>query len=224
MKRNPLSVAADVFHTHFRPAPTIALGIAADSHFHFNPFGGLRDEELERVLVPHPRWSQLLDLVRAGQPLLIELCGAKGRGKTTHLKRLYQLFPQAALQCLHTGFDPSFLRAPLPPLLLIDSIHHLSLPQRLQLYRQSHTLILTTHRSRLWEYRWAGKASHHFRFRSSDPRRLQSLLENRLRLARKSAEVPIALPTAAIEQLIHHFGDDYRGTLQYLYHQYQSQL
>ena len=224
MKRNPFSAAADVFRAHFRPPPTIALDIAADSHFHFNPFGGLRDEELERVLVPHPQWAQLLDLVRAGQPLLIELCGAKGRGKTSHLKRLYQLFPQAALQCLHAGFDPSLLRAPLPPLLLIDSIHHLSLPQRLQLYRQSHTLILTTHRSRAWEYRWAGKTSHHFRFRSSDPQRLQSLLENRLRLARKSPEVSTAIRPTVIQRLIRHFGDDYRGVLQYLYHQHQSEL
>ncbi len=212
---------------HFLPLPfftepdTTQLQ-AHKFHFQFNPFSGLKEEELAEVLVPHEQWEEIVALAQSGENLVIELQGAKGRGKTSHLRLLHQLFPQAPLFPLPLP-DTSSLFTPTPAsLILVDSIHHLSIKQRIKLYRQTQTLVLTTHSTRRWEYQWAGKSFRCFKFRGIQAAKLKSILEKRLQLASYPRKEKINIELQVVQELIHYFGDDYRGIINHLYRQFQT--
>lgn len=64
--------------------------------FHYNPFGGISDSELAQVIIPHAFINKIHHLIHTENKVIIELVGAKGRGKTSHLKLIHQ-------QCFNVG-------------------------------------------------------------------------------------------------------------------------
>jgi len=124
--------------------------------YHFNPFGGLNTEELEQVFVPRKFSLAIIEDLKNDQIKVIELVGAKGRGKTTHLRWLQQQCPNYPIFLLNHKSTFSAIAASTAPILFVDSVHHLSIRQRIQLYQSTSKIILTTHWRRFLEYKIAG--------------------------------------------------------------------
>ena len=59
--------------------------------FNFNPFGGLNDQEILKVIVPKFNFETLIELLDSKEQLIVEFVGKKGRGKTLHLRCLQLL-------------------------------------------------------------------------------------------------------------------------------------
>ena len=69
--------------------------------FQYNPFGGISDSELTQVIIPHSFTKEIHALIHTENKLIIELVGAKGRGKTSHLKLIHQQYPNAPIFLLN---------------------------------------------------------------------------------------------------------------------------
>ncbi len=70
-------------------------------NFNFNPFGGVGEEDLVKVIVPHFDLRQVVEAIQSGESIVIELVGQKGRGKTLHLNILQKALKQYPLFSLN---------------------------------------------------------------------------------------------------------------------------
>jgi len=189
--------------------------------FSFNPFSGILDEDLEEILVPKINFEEVLGHLEASTPYMIQFVGKHGRGKSTHLRYVQQLVPDIPFYTLHAHepTDPVMLEP--SEILFIDSIHHLHLRQRLQLFRKKHLVIFTTHYSKWWECQLAGKELISYRFRGLSQQALEEIVQKRLDLASESSQPHISLDTDYLKKLHRKFGDNLRGILNHLYHEFQ---
>lgn len=191
--------------------------------FRFNPFGGLTDAEVRRSIVPRACCTEICDWIESGKPGIRELAGPKGRGKTTHLVYLHELFPENPLFLLREKFRPAIGAVPAGSLVFIDSIHHLPLAVRLRLYRR-YRIILTTHHRRAWEYLLAGAAFQSFPIRGLDEAYLTQIIQHRIQLAlAPQILAEFTLESAYIRSLLRKYGDDVRGIMNHLYDAYYTQ-
>lgn len=193
-----------------------------DISFNFNPFCGLSDEELEQVIVPKIDLPKLAKLVSNGQPKIVEFVGKKGRGKTSHLKLLQQHLSDYPLFLLNEQSDFSKIYNHPSKIVFIDSIHHFNMWQRRRLFQMDKTIVLTTHWSRFFEIKMAGKAYFKFDFKGIDKAILTTILENRMRIASTERETIFKIKNAEVASLIKKYGDDYRGILNHLYDEFQK--
>ncbi len=191
------------------------------SRFNFNPFGGLEDVEILNVIVPKVDLDSIINLINSEDQILIELVGKKGRGKTLHLRCLNLLLEDSSIFYLHKKSNLKDIVQKKSNILLIDSIHHLNLMDRIRLYKTNKKIILTTHVSRKWEYRLAGKPFKIFRFKGIDSVLLKKIIENRIGIASNDFSKETNLQEDEIEQLIKTYHDDYRAILNHLYDAFQ---
>ncbi len=190
--------------------------------FLFNPFGGLSAEEIEQVIVPRFDKEEMLQRILDAKPKIIEFVGKQGRGKTMHLTLLHELLAEYPLVLLSARNNTLDIAALQTPILFIDSIHHLSLRQRIRLYKHVPTIVLTTHHRRALEYAIARKTYQSISFNSIDIDILRQLLISRIQLALPPTDNPIELEEAVLQRLLQKYNDDYRGILNYLYDEFQN--
>lgn len=190
--------------------------------FRFNPFGGITPEELNQIIVPKFFFPKIKNLIESPTPMIIELVGKKGRGKTTHLTFLQQLFPH--LPIVHLTKNNNTLTDNLftEKIIFLDSIHHLSFQKRIQIYRHFDKVILTTHQTRILEYKWARQKHTNFYFRGLKKEDLQQVIENRIQSALlHPTKEKIEINEAYLSQLILTFKDNFRGILNHLYENFK---
>ena len=189
----------------------------SDLNFNYNPFGGISDSELAQIIIPPSFIKEIHHLISTENNRIIELVGAKGRGKTSHLKLIHQQYPNAPIFLLDNAKEFENIKQNTSNLIFIDSIHHLSLKQRLKLFKQNKTIVLTTHWRRFFEYRVANTTFKSYAFKGINPEKLKTILQNRIGIASNTSPAQIMLNQRIIRKLIHQFKDDYRGILNYLY-------
>ena len=192
----------------------------SDLNFSYNPFGVISDSELAQVIVPTNFIKEIHRLIHPENKLIIELVGAKGRGKTSHLKLIQQQYPNAPIFLLNSAKEFENIKKNTSNLIFIDSIHQLSLKQRLKLFKQNKTIVLTTHWPRYFEYSIAKATFKSYAFKGISPQKLALILQNRVGLASNIPPAQIILNQRLIKKLIHQFKDDYRGILNYLYEEF----
>lgn len=185
--------------------------------YNFNPFGGLSVEELEQVINPNHHLKELTTHLQTSNPLILELVGRKGRGKTTHLKLLHKKYPESQLFNLNKGtrFFEKIINSE-SPIILIDSIHHLSIRQRLKIYNLPKQIVFSTHHTKWLETRLSHNQFFSCKIKGVSLNSLKEMIRNRVENAAIEVD-KIDLNTKAIEKLITEYGDDYRGILRKLY-------
>ena len=191
--------------------------------FEFNPFSGVFDDDLEQILVPIFDIDVLSEKIKHSPSLAIEFLGKQGRGKTTHLRYIQQwlnVYPIFLLT--KTNANLSKILDHSSDVVFVDSIHHLSLLERVQLFKVKRVIVYTTHWSRKYTCLLAGKECYSIPFKGITTDKLKRILENRLELAANSnINVSEIFLERDLQALIKKYGDNYRGILNYLYEQYQ---
>lgn len=189
--------------------------------FRYNPFQGLTPYEIHQVIRPRPETSMIMDTIQNNQSMIIQLYGKKGRGKTTHLTYLHQLFPYYPFYRLDTNFD---FKIPDTKVLFIDSIHHLTFRQRLHLYQNIPTIILSTHHHRWFEFKLAKRFYQTVYFRGLQLTDLITILNQRIELAVDKKEKDfVKIQPLLAAQFLKKYGDDLRGIINHLYDQFEEQ-
>ena len=191
--------------------------------FEYNPFSGVLEDDLAHIIVPTFDITHVSSQIEQADSLAIEFIGRQGRGKTTHLRYLHQQMNRYPIFLLNTrqAHISDIINHP-SDVVFIDSIHHLSIFNRIELFKSKRVVIYTTHWSRKYTCAWVGKKHHSIRFKGITSAVLTSLLDKRLLLATKQTIGANDVFTAQeIQGLIKKFGDNYRGIINHLYEQYQ---
>lgn len=190
-------------------------------NFVYNPFSGVLHEDLEQVVIPRIDIPLIENKIANAHSLAIEFIGKQGRGKTTHLRYLQKRMPQYPIFNLQGKFAVSKIMNHPSDTVFIDSIHHLSLLDRITLFKHKKTVIYTTHWSRKLECIFSKKKHYAINFKGIDTSLLQQILNKRLALASNSQVSEDDLfSEKQVTLLIKKFGDDYRGIINHLYEQY----
>jgi len=191
--------------------------------FKYNPFAGVDHEEVEQILVPRFDIEAILNTIKSEEALLIELIGKQGRGKTTHLIFLHEQVKEIPIYFLHAGAN-SFekILADTSEVIFIDSIHHLNVFQRSQIFKAKRIVIFTTHFTRKYEGLIVGKPTKQLKFKGIDKRILRELVAKRLQFYSIEYDEDLMLNDVEIEKLIKKYGDNYRAIVNHLYDKYQN--
>jgi len=81
---------------------------------------------------------------------------------------------------------------------------------------------LTTHITRIIEYKWARKKHHSFYFKGLEKEVLQQVIENRIHTAlAQPTHNKIEINDVYLSQLVSKFKDDFRGILNHLYENFE---
>lgn len=195
--------------------------IQGTPRFRYNPFGGISDQELTSILLPKYDLTQIAKRLKEDPRTIIQFVGKKGRGKTSHLRMLQYELPDAALFLLDRNSSINEINQCTATTLLIDSIHHIPLRHRHQLFKQHRAILLTTHRSKQSEFLIARRPYKSFYFKGIDIKQLQTIVERRITKAMHSND-PVILKTDYLQQLVKKHGDHYRGILNELYQKFQQ--
>ncbi len=188
----------------------------------FNPFGGLKEEELEHVFVPVLEIEKLVEIIRNGPPSIIEFVGKMGRGKTTHLIFLQKFFPDTKIQLLEKG--ELFFPETETGLLFIDSIGEVPFLKRIKLYRDSKvTIVFSTHFSRRAESAFFRKPFFSFRVKGLTSERLKIILEKRIELAASKSYDGVIFTNEIADFLVNKYNDDLRSILRFLYLKFETE-
>lgn len=187
----------------------------------FNPFGGLDKKEIKDAIVPRISANSFLELLNSSDQIIIELVGKKGRGKTLHLKYLHQVLNDYPIYLLNNNSNADEVLSTESNIVFVDSIHHISLLDRLKLYSTRKKIILTTHISRKWEYKIARKHFKSIQFNGIDKATLKTIICNRINIASGKNESNIMIPESKLDELIKIHKDDFRGILNHLYEEFQ---
>jgi len=192
------------------------------SKFNYNPFAGVDKEHIEDVIVPQFDIQAIVEKIRRKEDLIIELVGKQGRGKTMHLTYLQQHVPEFPIYYLtaETNYYSQILNDA-AEIVFIDSIHHLNLFQRNNIFKTKKIVIFTTHYRRKHEYLLAGKSSLTIKFRGINKKILKQLVLKRLQQA-STEDSNITVSDTELEHLISKYNDNYRGIMNSLYDKYQS--
>ena len=188
----------------------------------FNPFAGILDEDLEKIIIPRFDVVAVVNQIQQSESLAIELVGKQGRGKTTHLLYLQKQVPQYPIYLLNANYNASQIFQEESEIVFVDSIHHLNIFDRLKLFKSKKVVIYTTHWSRKMECWLIGKKHHSIKFKGINIESLGAILNKRLQLAAtKKLEINDKFTDQELNLLIKQFGDNYRGIINHLYEKYQ---
>ena len=207
----------------FRTLTNIQLLKTKGLQFHYNPFSGVTDDDISDILIPKKEVVDLIDQFQPHNRLVIELVGEKGRGKTTHLRYLHQqLSSEYPLFLLNSNSSfENIIKHP-SQIVLVDSIHHLSVFQRQKLYKNKRLVIFTTHHSKKWEGRLAGRKIESIYFKDLDEFLLEKIIIRRLKMAMLKDNPEPALNRPVLLQLLKKYRDDYRAIMNFLYDEFQT--
>jgi hypothetical protein len=191
--------------------------------FKYNPFAGVDHEEVAQILVPRFDTEDILNKIISSDELLIELIGRQGRGKTTHLTFLHQKLKEIPIYYLHAGENNyQEILSDKSETVFIDSIHHLNIYQRLQVFKAKKTIIFTTHFTRKFEGLVVKKPIFQIRFKGIDKALLRKLVTKRLQFISSELTEELIISDLELEQLIAQYGDNYRGIVNHLYDKFQD--
>ena len=184
--------------------------------YYFNPFGGLDDEEIFSVIQPKYEIENILSILKSKHPTIIQFLGNKGRGKTTHLKALFQHHNDAEIFYLdrkHIKMDQIQRNV-----IFIDSVGRISLSKRMKLWsKKSNSYVITTHWNRRLEFWLAGRTCRTYYFKGLCIQDLEKTIRYRIALATNLAPDQIIINSSVSIKLLEKFGDNFRDILNYLY-------
>lgn len=176
----------------------------------FNPFGELDPDLRARVAVLQPIELQPGDVV--------QVLGAAGRGKSTHLLAWHHATPSSAYEYIPEGSD-GLRTQPLPSCFFVDEAQRLSRRELARLFQSVPRLALATH----------DDLSRHTRrpvrtmvLRGLDAPRLARILSARIEAARRASGPVPTVSDQALSNLLLRFGDDLRSMENYLYDVFQA--
>ena len=179
------------------------------------------EDDIEKILVPKFDVNQLISRINESDSLAVEFLGRKGRGKTTHLIYLQKQMPDCPIFFLDKNSSFAEIINSKANIVFIDSIHHLSVVERLRLFRDKEIVIYTTHWSRKMECLLAGKTNLSIKFRGINEEVLLEILNKRLELATIDYNKQEVITLKEVNLLIKKYGDNYRGIINHLYQNYQ---
>lgn len=191
-------------------------------NYHFNPFAGVLDQEINHTIVPRFSISEMVSYIANNDSLAIEFIGKQGRGKTTHLIWLQQQLSKYPLFQLDKNSNVKEILEHDAEVVLVDSIHHLSFKERIQLFKTKRVVIYTTHYTRKLSCVLTQKKMKVIRFKGIDTKILRKIIDNRLLLAQNGAQVQqVTFNESELKDMIKKYGDNYRGIINKLYENYQ---
>lgn len=186
----------------------------SDLKLHFNPFGGVGDEDLWSVFVEKPYSAAILKSIQSKESGFIELKAWHGRGKTTHLRYFHCFFPEAPILMLDQN-KPKFEWKE-GDLIFVDSIQHLSFAERLRILKTYKKVVATTHFPRILDCWIANKSRISFSIKGITENELEQMIIKRIRWAAYS-DVDVKINPVFLSIAIKKYGDNARGILQSLY-------
>ncbi|WP_298781934.1 hypothetical protein [uncultured Polaribacter sp.] len=189
--------------------------------FKFNPFSGVLEDDIEKILVPKFNLDKIVSKIKNADSLNIEFLGKQGRGKTTHLIYLQKQMTEYPIFLLNSSSTITDIINNKASIVFIDSIHHLNIFERVKLFKIKEKVIYTTHWSRKLDCYLAGKKHYCIKFKGINKETLLKILNKRLQLASYLEKEKESFTTNEIKLLIKKFGDNYRGIINYLYEKYQ---
>lgn len=192
------------------------------TEFHFNPFAGVLDQDISKMISPIFNLDDLRKEITNSKAKAFQFLGKQGRGKTTHLKYLHQhLSAYPIFHLLKKERVQPIIEHP-SSVIFIDSIHHLGLNNRIKLFKSDKTIIYTTHWDKKMECLLAHRKMKTIVFKGITADQLQIILNKRLALAAdNNVNNADWFSEKECQLLIHKFGDNFRGIINYLFTQYQ---
>lgn len=182
----------------------------------FNPFGELTGEQWLAVSIVEIK--HLIEPLKSPS-VAVQFLADKGRGKTTHLRKLHQEFPETPIIKLY--IDEKVPKFPKSKLTFVDSFENANKSQRKKIYKKTSSMAFTTHSDLTEELEKQGYKVVTERVSCNSDDKLMSILNARIEIARKE---PGSLPLLKMEtilQLRKHFGDDIRAMQHHLYEEFQ---
>jgi hypothetical protein len=176
----------------------------------FNPFGELHPIERAQVAVIPP--------LCVGEGEVLQVLGAAGRGKTTHLIGWHHATPASAYEYVPEGRD-RFQTEPLPALFFLDEAQRLNRQSLARLFDVVPRLVVATHDDLS---RFTRRPVRSIELQGMEAQKLARIVSLRIEAARRN---PGPLPTlshASLSKLLLQFGDDLRAMEGYLYDRFQS--
>ncbi|VAW70774.1 hypothetical protein MNBD_GAMMA09-1172 [hydrothermal vent metagenome] len=185
-------------------------------NLYFNPFGELDCEQRKQLAVVNlSEYKQSL----YNKGLAIQFYADHGRGKTTHLLALHNIYPDAEYIKLYAGDKPEiFLR----DILFIDSIENLSKRKRTDLYRNTASIAFTSHTDLSPEIRQAGYQLINIKISVADNMTLKYIFNRRIEYARRTDHSIPVVGMPLIYNLRQRYGDNVRAMEAHLYEIFQN--
>jgi hypothetical protein len=192
-------------HHSWRP---VALPFA-HLNLRINPFGELPREERGRAAcVPE------LDCPPGS---VIQVLGAAGRGKSTHLLGWHTQHPGSLYEYVGEGADTLVCRT-LPALCFIDEAQRLRRAELARLFERAERLVISSHDDLS---RQTTRPLRTLVLRGVTPARLERMLARRVELARPGPGAVPRFPPETVHALLDRFGDDLRELESHLYDIFQ---
>ena len=191
--------------------------INPDVKYYYNPYGGISDDELLEIIEPKHSIQEWIAQLNQKPPIIIQLVGKKGRGKTTHLRVLHQLLTNPEIYFLNiTNKEVNISKK--NSQILIDSIHHIPIRKRFQLWRKSEvSYVITTHWKRNIEFFLCKRKFKTYHFNGIALNKLENIIKKRVSLSSSLEYEDIEINTELLQKLHAKYGDNIRGILNYLY-------
>jgi len=191
--------------------PTRSVTTLAYEHLNlrFNPFGELDEDLRARVSVVEPIEVELGEVV--------QVLGAAGRGKSTHLLTWHHATPSSAYEYIPEGSD-RVRTDPIPAFFFLDEAQRLRPRDRSRLFARVPRLVLASH---VDLSRYAHRPVRTIVLQGLDERRLARILSRRIEAARRGTGPLPTISCEALSGLLRRFGDDLRAMESYLYDVFQ---
>jgi hypothetical protein len=180
-----------------------------------NPFGELAVRERALLAV--------VDIATADAALnagaVVQVLGAHGRGKTTHLLALHARRRAAPFV---RASVPQALELPPEGVAFVDEMDFVGPAARRALWRRAAGLAVATHVDLSAEIRGAGRTLETLELRGLTSTRLACIVDRRIEAARRGPGPVPYVPPASIESLRRACGDDVRAAERRLYDVFQD--
>lgn len=182
----------------------------------FNPFGELNPEQRKQLAVVD---IEKIKNILNKPGVAIQFLADHGRGKTTHLLSLHELYPEAKYIKIFSGDKPDF---EFHEIYFIDSIENISKKQRNFLYKNSSSIACTTHTDLSRELNRAGYEVVSKRVSLYDENILKKVFNDRIEYSRRGeGDIPV-IDLRLINSLKQLYGDDIRSMEHHLYEKFQT--
>lgn len=191
--------------------------------YYYNPFAGIMEDDIQDIIVPRFDVNDLILNIKSKRSISVEFVGKQGRGKTTHLTFLHQQMNNFPVYYLDSNSTLSDILNDDSTTVFVDSIHHLSFRERIQLFKSDKNIIYTTHWQKRLENLVSKRRPYRIQFNGIKAKTLKDILNKRLKNASKvylEKEDEFTLDDAHV--LIIRFKDDYRGIINHLFAKYQQ--
>lgn len=182
-----------------------------------NPFGQLSEEERNRIFVADVEPYRTF-IETPGHAL--EFVAPAGRGKTSHLRALYDQFPDASFVRVEND-DQEVLDVD-SSVLFVDEFHFLHEKKRNQLYSQVRNLVIAAHVSFVDEMKSHGFDVRSIRLNGYAPETLRRMFERRIQYCRRTDDPVPRLSNDVIQSLIDRYADNVRAMEHHLYNVFQE--